>query len=294
MKSCSGALASHIAQGQTTLTTLLKITRRPDGLVLGFTDHDQPIVFGGVTYVASSSYNRFNLAETADGDNKNSELVGAIDSVITRADLEARLYDYAQFQLSLVNWANLGMGSMILATGSFGPITIEEYQFRVEIRGLGYPLNDIGGEICGPACRTDFGSPLCAPGGVLDSGVTINSLLQTGTVVSTDGIKTIVFSGLTNPLKPDGGNLTFASGSNNFLSAQIKTIDWATSTITLEPGALLLAAIAPGDTFKYMPGCDFTGFTCSTVYQNKKNFQGEDQAPSPDASLFYPDYVAPH
>lgn len=301
MKACSVALAAHIAQGQTTLTTLFKITRQPDGLVMGFTEHDQNLVFGGVTYLSTSGYNRFNLNETSDGESKSTELVGAIsppsspvvNTDITRADLEAHLYDYAQIQLLLVNWADLTMGAIILGTGSLGPVTIEEFQFRVEVRGLGYALNDVGGEYCCANCRTDFGSPKCAPGGLLDDGTDINSLLQTGTVVSTDGKTTIVFSGLTNNNKPDGGNVTFASGSNDHLSSEIKHIDWATSTITLKPGAMLLAAIAPGDTFAYFPGCDFTEFTCSSVYNNIINFQGEPNAPTPDAVLDYPDFVAP-
>ncbi len=293
MKACSSGLNTHIQQGQTTLATLFKVTRR-DGTVLGFTEHDVDLIVGGVTYLSTSSYNRFNLNEGSDSSAKTTELVGAIDSVITRDELERRLYDYAQIQLLLCNWSNVSQGSIILATGSFGPVSIEEFQFRVEIRGLAKPLEDMGGEICGPGCRVDFGSPKCAPSGLLASGTNINSLLQTGTVVSTDGVKTIVFSGMSNPSKPDGGNLTFLTGSNANLSAEIKTINWGTNTLTLQPGALLLLDIAPGDTFSYFPACDKTFFTCSTVYLNALNFQAEPHAFNPDESLQYPDYIAPH
>ncbi len=293
MKACSGGLATHIASGQTTLARLFKITRR-DGTVLGFTDHDQNLILSAVTYLSTSSFNPFNLNEGSDGSVKTTELVGAIDSVITRADIQRRLYDYAQVQLLLCNWSNLTQGSLILATGAFGPVTIEEFQFRVEVRGMAKPLEDMGGQICGPNCRVDFGSFKCAPGGLLADGTDINSLLQTGTVVSTDGVSTIVFSGLTNPNKPDGGNLTFLTGGNTHFSSQIKTINWGTSTITLKPGALLLVAIAPGDTFAYFPACDFTFLTCSTVYLNGINFQGEPHAFNPDDSLTYPDYSPPH
>lgn len=294
MKACSSGLAAHLAQGQTTLATLFKITRVPDGMVLGFTDHDEDIVIGGVTYISSSSYNPFNLNQLSDGSATTNELVGAIDSVITRADLEAKLYDGADVQKLICNWKNPSDGAMILATGSFGPVTIEEFQFRVEVRGLAKPLEDLGGEICGPSCRTDFGSAKCAPGGLLADGTDINSLLQTGTVVSTDGVKTIVFSGMTDPGKPNGGNLTFLTGGNSNLGGQVKSVDWATSTLVLQPGALLLAAIAPGDTFSYFPACDFTFIGCVRDYNNGLNFQGEPHAFNPDESLESPDYVAPH
>ena len=292
MKSFPSGLTSHIALGQTTLTTLFKITRR-DGTVLGFTEHDVDLVSGGVTYLSNPGYSRFNLNESSDGEAKTTELIGAIDSIITRADIQQQLYDSANFQLLLANWANIAAGTGILCTGSFGPVSIEEFQYRVELRGLAYRLKNVGGRVCGPMCPVDFGSAQCAPGGALADGTTINSLLQSGTVVSVSG-NSFVFSGLTNPNKPDGGNCTFTSGSNNHLSSQIKTINWGTSTITLQPGALLAAPITPGDTFSYFPACDFTFFTCVNSWANGLNFQGEPSAPSPDAVLDYPDYVAPH
>lgn len=294
MKTFPSGLLTHIQQGQTTLTTLFKVTRR-DGTVLGFTEHDVDIVSGGVTYLSTSSYSRFNLNEGDDASAKTTELIGAIDSIITRDDLQRRLYDGAAFQLLLANWATIANGTGILCTGTFGPVSIEEFQFRVELRGLAYRLTFIGGKVCGPGCRTDFGSSKCAPGGVLADGTTINSLLQTGgIVVSTDGARTIVFSGLTNPNKPDGGNLTFTSGSNNTLSSEIKHIDWGTSTITLRPDAMRLVDVAPGDTFSYMPDCDKIFFTCVTSYANGLNYDGEPGAMNPDESISYPDYVAPH
>jgi len=292
MKSFPSGLLSHIQQGQTTLTTLFKITRR-DGSILGFTEHDVDIVSGGVTYVSDSGYNRFNLNETADAEAKTTELVGAIDAIITRDDIQRRLYDGAAFELLLANWKTISNGTGILCTGSFGPVSIEEFQFRVELRGLTYRLNDLGGNVCGPDCRTDFGSAKCAPGGTLAGGTTINSLLQSGTVVSVSG-NSFVFSGLTNPNLPNGGNCTLTSGSNNLLSIEIKDIDWGTSTITLRPGGLLVVDIAPGDTFSYMPNCDKTFFTCVNSYANGLNFQGEPHAFNPDESLNYPDYVQPH
>jgi uncharacterized phage protein (TIGR02218 family) len=270
----------------------LKLTRR-DGTVLGFTEHDVDLVFSGVTYLSTSSFNAFNLNEGADASAKTTELVGAIDSVITRDELERRLYDYAKIQLLLVNWKSLGDGAIILATASFGPVTIEEFQFRVEIRGMAKPLEDMAGEVCGPACRTDFGSLKCAPGGTLASGTTINSLLQTGTVTATDGVKSVTFSGMSDPNLPDGGNVIWATGSNTNLSAEIKTINWGTNTLTLQPGAMLVSDIQIGDTFSYFPACDKTFFTCSTIYNNALNFQAEPHAFSPDESLNYPDYFQP-
>ncbi|WP_368734418.1 baseplate hub domain-containing protein, partial [Enterobacter cloacae] len=49
-----------VASGVTTLCHCWRFQRR-DGLVLGFTDHDRDLVFGGVTYQAETG---FTAAET--------------------------------------------------------------------------------------------------------------------------------------------------------------------------------------------------------------------------------------
>jgi hypothetical protein len=146
MKACSVGLAAHLQQGQTTVTTLFSITRR-DGTVLGFTEHDQDLVFGGVTYLSTSSYNRFNLNETSDGESKSTELVGAIappSSPVVPYRHHPSGPRSAAVRLrckSRYCWSTgpiLHMGAIILGTGSWAHVTLEEYQFRVEVRGLGY------------------------------------------------------------------------------------------------------------------------------------------------------------
>jgi uncharacterized phage protein (TIGR02218 family) len=300
MKSCSAGLNSHTKQGQTTLARLLKVTRQADGQVYGFTDHDQDLAFGGVTYLSSTSYNPFNLNSKADGDAATTELTGAFDSVITRADVLAGRWDNATFQLLLVNWYDVihaagSQGSAILAAGSFGTFEVQEFGFKVQLHGLSYRLTFIGGDFCGPTCRADFGDSKCAPGGLLASGTAINSLLQSGSVSSTpDGYRTLVVSGISNLGKPlDGGLLTFTSGANNLLSAEIVHVDFGTNSVTLRPWTQL-APVAPGDNFSIMPTCDKVFTTCVLTYNNAQNNQSEPQAPTPDAVIEYPDYVAPH
>jgi uncharacterized phage protein (TIGR02218 family) len=300
MKGCSIALNTHIQQGQTTRATLLKVTRICDGKVFGFTNHDLDLVFGGVTYLSTTSFNPFNQNQKATGEAATTEMTGAFDSIITRADVLADLWDNATFQVLWVNWQSLTDGAIIIITGSFGEFEPQEFGFKVSLHDLAYPLTFIGGEICGPACRVDFGSPRCAPSGFLANGTDINSLLQTLTVTATDGVKTMVVSGLTNTGKPfDGGLVTFlgagspATGPNANLSAEVLHVDFATHTITLRP-CTLIAPIQVGDTLKIFPACDKLFQTCSIVWLNGVNFKAEPHALSPDNVLAYPDYVPPH
>jgi len=299
MKSCSPALDAHSRSGQTTLTRLFKVTRKPDLAVYGFTSHDRDLVVAGVTYRSTTSFNPFNLNQKINEDS-TTDLEGAFDDVITRADVLAGLWNKASFQLYLANWNNLTQGVGILATGAFGIFDVEEFGFKVQLRGKAFSLTFLGGNICGPVCRVDFGSAKCAPGGSLDDGTDINSLLQSGTVVTTDGSRSMNVSGLVDAGKQlDGGTVTFDSGGNDELSSEVLhvalgSVSPATaSVVTLRPW-VQLAPIAPGDTFKIFPGCDRKFSTCSGIYKNGKNFQGENNAPDPDAVIQYPDYVAPH
>jgi uncharacterized phage protein (TIGR02218 family) len=293
MKAASVALAAHIAQGQTTLATCLKLTRL-DGTVLGITEHDVDLVFSAVTYRAQAGFTKFNLSAKPNGDASTQQIKGMIDDTyITAADIRARKYDYAAVEVFMVNWSDLTQGRILLSTGKLGVFTLNEYEFTVDLYGLSYRLTQTGGELLSRDCRVDFGSPLCAPGGALDDATTIDSLMQSGTVATTDGFKTLTFTGLSDTGKPfAGGLLTWLTGNNQNLSIEVASIDFGTSTITLYLKAFL--AIQVGDTFKMQPACDHSLSICAGVWNNAKNFQAEPNVPGDDSLLNYPDYHAPH
>lgn len=296
MKSASAGLDADSRQGQTSLARLLQVTRIPDGQVFAFTNHDQDLVVGGVTYLTATSFNNFNVNSKSDGSAKNSDVTGAFDTVILRADVLAGLWDGATFQLLLCNWANIGHGVGILVTGTFGPWEVQEFGWKTTIRGLAFRLTFIGGDLCGPTCRADFGDSKCAPGGLLASGTNINSLLQNGSVSSSpDGYRTLVVTGITNLGYPlIGGLLTFTSGANANLSAEVMdiVIGSTMATITLRPWTQI-SPVVYGDDFSLQVACDKVRTTCDFIFKNIENNQSEPDAPDPDATIEYPDYVAP-
>lgn len=90
--------------GNLTIATLWKLTRR-DGEVFGFTDHNEDITFGGLTYDASTSYDRSATADNAGFAVSNMVIQSILDSVlITESDIIAGLWDYAQVEMRYVNW----------------------------------------------------------------------------------------------------------------------------------------------------------------------------------------------
>ncbi len=293
MKAASSGMIAHIAQGQTTLTTCLKLTLL-DGTVLGITEHDQDLLFSSVTYLARAGFSKFNIAEKANGDASTIQVKGMVDSTyFTAAAIRGRKFDYAAYEIFYVNWSDLTQGRILGPTGKLGPFTLNEFEWTVDFYGLAYRLTQTGGELLSRDCRVDFGSARCAPGGLLDGGTSIDSLMQTGTVATTDGYKTITFTGLSDTGKPfNGGLLTWLTGNNANLSIEISTIVFGTSTAVLYLKTFL--PIQVGDTFKVLPACDHSFVTCADFWNNAKNFQAEKDVPGDDALLNYPDYHAPH
>ena len=55
---------AHLATGNTTRALCWRV-ERADGEVFGFTDHDAPITFGGLTYEARSAFEGSELSELA-------------------------------------------------------------------------------------------------------------------------------------------------------------------------------------------------------------------------------------
>lgn len=291
MKSCSSDLAAHIALEVTTLATLWKITRK-DGMVLGFTDHDEDITYpanpSGLVYQALSAYSRSALRASDNLDVQNMQVDGVIDSAaISDADVRAGKYDYAQVEVRMVNWRDLSMGSVGEPTvsGWFGQLELKEFMYSAELRGLAQLLTQTLGDLYSPGCRVDLGDPATCK-------FDLAAVTQTGAVTSAADNRTLFASGITAADGYfDGGLLTWLTGTNAGLSMEVKQWTSAGSEIVLMLKMLL--DIQAGDTFTIAPGCDKNVTTCHDKFSNVVNFHGEPYLPGRDYLLSYPDYKLP-
>ncbi len=182
MKTVSAGLQTHLASEVATLATCWLITRAVDGLVLGFTDHDDDIVFNGITYSAATGYTPADVSTTSALNVDNTELHGILTSpAITEDDLRAGLWDLATVQIFVVNWKDLTQGQMYQRVGTLGEVTVERGTFRAELRGLTQAYATSIGELTSAACRAVFGDARC--------GVSLGGVAVTGTLtgVSADG-----------------------------------------------------------------------------------------------------------
>jgi len=162
VKSITPAMQSHLAQTVTTLASCWKVTRT-DGKIFTFTGHDQDLVIGGLVYEAESSFDRSSVESDPTMSVDNLEIQGIFDSAAIGADeLRAGLFDHAQVELFLVNWADLTMGRINLRRGWLGEYTLTPSGiFKSEIRGLVQALQQNVGEVYTTQCRADLGDSRC-------------------------------------------------------------------------------------------------------------------------------------
>jgi uncharacterized phage protein (TIGR02218 family) len=297
MKTISNNLAVHLASPNTTVAMLWKVTR-PDGFILGFTDHDLPITFNDgtntVTYAPNDALTG-SATTTSSTDVSSQEVVGILDSAaITEADIFAGRYDYASIQVRIVNWKDLTMGALLWKNATLGQVKIQNGQFTAELRGLEFWLTLNIGEAYGPQCRADLGDAQC----------TVNLALwqQEGIVSTVTDLRTFVPTGVGSPYAqltqvgsaspstpaPSGwfvdGEVTWLTGNNaGFL---MEVIGWDGTTISLFDN--MPFPIEPGDTFTIRPGCDKNISTCFQKYNNVANHRGEPFIPGMDQITLYP------
>jgi uncharacterized phage protein (TIGR02218 family) len=282
MRNVPAGLAAHLAEGATTLCNCWRISRK-DGVVLGFTDHDENLIFGGTLFRAGTGFegteieSRFGLAATG------SELHGALsDESISENDLLCGKYDAARVELFLVDWSNVE-NRLLQRTGDIGEIRREGAAFAVEIRGLAHQLDQERGRIFAGSCDADLGDTRCK----IDLDDT--DFRGTGTVATVQGAALAGVSGL-DEFEDDWftrGKLVWSTGANAGLAVEIKAHRNEDGATTLSLWQMPPNAIAAGDAFSVTAGCDKRFETCREKFANALNFRGFPHLPGNDFVVSY-------
>lgn len=277
MRAIPSALQDKLDTGVTTLARCWIVTRR-DGVVQGFTDHDDDLEVNGVAcragtgFDASETTSRFDLSVDA------SEISGAlVDDSITEADLAAGRYDAAQVDTFLVDWSDVSLKAL-LSRATLGDITRQGGSFTAELRGLADALTQETGRLFGARCNADLGDARCK------ADLTVAGLHGAGTVGHIDGVSTIIVAGLDG--FADGvftaGKLIWTDGGNVGASVEIKEHRVASGEVRLTLWQMMSEPIAVGDSFTVTAGCDKRFTTCRDRFANGINFRGFPQIPGND------------
>lgn len=279
----SASFAAHLATGATTVARCWALTRA-DGQVMGFTDHDQDIVFAGVTFRADTGLTATALQQTTGLALDNSEGLGALsDLSVTEADIAAGRYDGAEVKAWLVNWADPAERHLQFR-GRIGEVTRVAGAFRAELAGLSDVLNTPQGSVYQTPCTAVLGDSAC--------GVDLNgpAFSATGTVDAVAEQKLLTLTGLSayNANWFRRGRLTVASGTAAGLVGVIKADTRNSGNHVVELWESLRAEIAPGDTVRLDAGCNKRRSTCRDKFSNILNFRGFPDIPGDNKLLTIP------
>jgi uncharacterized phage protein (TIGR02218 family) len=283
MRSIPTALQSKLDAGVTTLARCWVLTRR-DGVVHGFTDHDEDIAIGGVIcragtgFTASEATSRFDLSVAS------AEISGALaDSSLSEADLAAGRYDAARIETWLVDWSEPVL-QVLTARGSLGEVKREGPAFTAELRGLADLLAQESGRLYTAKCNADLGdrrcrvdltSPMFRGEGIVSAIIGTSMLIAGGL----DGFTADWFS---------AGRLSWSSGANAGLSIEVKQHRVEQGHAVLSLWQAMAEPMAIGDAFVVTAGCDKTFAMCRDRFANSVNFRGFPHIPGNDFVMSYP------
>ncbi len=283
MRTLEPGLAAHIAQGETTLAFCWRIERQ-DGLVLGFTDHDEMLRFAGTDFVPAHGLDGGEAPAKLGAQVETSEVLGILHAeAISEDDILLGRYDGAQVETWRVNWAEPSQ-RVLLRTDTIGEIVREDGVFRAELRSGQQALNRTRGRVYQGLCDAQIGDARCRVD-LQDAAFT-----ATASVVGFDDPFRVLVDGLES-FEPgwfafgtagwtsgrriglrDGVLTHGRSGGMDVLSLAVKLGDW----------------VAVGDTLTVSAGCDRRFSTCKRKFGNAVNFRGFPHIPGSDYVLRHP------
>ncbi|HWJ99447.1 MAG TPA: DUF2163 domain-containing protein [Xanthobacteraceae bacterium] len=282
MRNISTGLAGHLASGATTLCRCWRVTRR-DGVVQGFTDHDENLAFASTTFRAGAGFEGSEIEARLGFAVTGTELHGALSSeTLSEDDLAAGRYDDAKIELYLVDWTEVE-NRLLLRTGNLGEVRREDSAFSAEVRGIASRLDEEKGRIFAASCDADLGDARCK----ID--LTDSAYRGEGTIVALEG--TSIFAAIGLDTFIDGwftqGRLQWTSGANAGLAIEVKEHRSNNDGVRLSLWQKMPAPLAAGDAFIITAGCDKRFATCSEKFSNALNFRGFPHLPGNDFVVAY-------
>jgi uncharacterized phage protein (TIGR02218 family) len=276
-------LALHLAQGETTTAKCWRVIRT-DGVTLGFTDHDRPLLVAGTNCVPSFGLDGGEVPSRLGQQVETGEVLGVLDSAaIAEDDILLGRYDGARVETWLLNWSEPSQ-CVMLRVDTIGEIVREDGVFRAELRSPQQALNITRGRVFQGLCDASVGDARCGVdtgnaayrgeaivvGLIDDFQLRVSGLsgfeehwFAFGVALWTDGQR----HGLRDPIlthrrNADGDILGFSS----------RVGEWC----------------SPGDVLTVTVGCDRRFTTCREKFANTANFRGFPHIPGSDYVLRHP------
>ncbi len=280
----SVALIDHLQGGRSHVCRAWALERR-DGTVLGFTDHDLPLAFDGITFRANSGMSTRIVSQTTGLSVDNTEAMGALsDPAINEADIEAGRYDGAKVRSWLVRWDDVS-ARMLRFRGTIGELRRSGGAFHAELRGLTEALNQPQGRSFQSQCTAVLGDAHCR------FDLTTDGYREDTAVEEVSEGRVFRFAALNTFDQRwfERGRLEMLSGAAAGLAGVIKHDRFDVQGVRVialwQP---LQAMIAPGDLVRLDAGCDKQVETCRLKFSNLLNFRGFPDIPGEDWLMSVP------
>lgn len=277
MRALPSALVAALESGATTLCWCWRIARR-DGVVLGFTDHDRTLTFGGADYRAASARAVGSVQSEAGFAAGSAAIAGMLeDEAISSDDIAKGFYEGARVELHRVDWSDPSARVRVWS-GFLGDVVRGELGFEAELRGRQSTLERSIGRSFQRRCDALLGDVRC--------GVDLDhpDLRAEGAATSVIDARSFRASGLV--AFADGwfarGVLAWTSGANLGARAEVEAHRAGGSMTVIELMTPPSAPIAPGDGFVVDAGCDKRWITCKAKFANAVNFRGFPMIPGDD------------
>jgi uncharacterized phage protein (TIGR02218 family) len=283
MRVLEAGFASHIASGATTLATCWRIARA-DGLVLGFTDHDVGLSFGGTEYLPAHGLDGGAGTPKLGAQVDTADVVGVLHSdAISEDDILLGRFDGAAVETWRVNWRDTGQRTLVSRT-TIGEIVREDGVFRAELRSGQHAINQKRGRIYQALCDAELGDARC--------GVDLMDLAfrAEATVLGVRDRFRLELEGI------DGfvegwfafGVAEWIGGRREGLRDRVVTAERLGGVDVLGFAAPVGDWVAEGDALVLTAGCDRRFASCRSKFGNAERFRGFPHIPGNDFVLRYP------
>ncbi len=283
MRAFSPDFAEAIAGEATTLATCWRLTRS-DGVVFGFTDHDETIILDGVACEPNTGATGSVFETSADLAPDNGEIIGALTSErVSADDLAAGRYDGARVEIWRVDWRAPDRRAL-LRVATIGDVICEGGAFRAELRGPAHRLARPVGRVYQRGCDARLGDRRC---GV---DLTDPRFTASGSVISVKDAQAFIASGL--DAFDSGwfthGSILWTSGAHAGLAAAVSGHARGTEGASLTLAAPAALAMTAGDSFIMRAGCEKSTAACAGKFDNLINFRGAPFMPGNDVAIRTP------
>ncbi len=269
------AFLKHLRGQSTTITDLVRITRK-DGFKIGFSSHDQDIVFEGLVYKANSAMTPKAVEKSSDMSVDNTGMDAHFTSDgLTEQDLFSGKYDGAVAEVIRLNYEQPEAGHKIMESGFIGQVKASDGKFSADILSLFEKLQQSKPRRAASTCPEYFGSPAC---GMNREAFAVDTVITQ--IIDDTNFVVDPVGWLTNDRYADLGLIVCKSGSNNAAQNEVHT--------HLANGSIRLFAPYPfplnvGDAVRIYQGCSGAFSMCRDKFNNARRFRGFLFVPGQDS-----------